>query len=823
MTALAEPCFAGVSVFDVPPSLDKLYSYEIPPAMRGDIAVGDVVCVPFGRASQKRYAVVRETYAECVYSPVKPIISALGPLFRLSAELIGLCEFLSERTFCSFCDVARCVLPPASLGHIREYYVKKADFDTSLPDAAELFSMLSRGRVEISKLQKGLADTAKRLFCDGYLEKEVDVPEKSGSVSEFYSLAVSKNEAHELLHAGGSTRIRSEQKRELLSVLLSSENEPIERQTLLRIMSERGYPSASSALLELCRRGIVKCERRDSYRNSYINESLQKKEPFGELSAEQRDAFEKIEAVYEKGAGAVLLHGVTGSGKTTVIKAVIDRTLADGRAVMLLVPEIALTPQLTSLFCASFGERVAVVHSSLSQKERLDTYKRIKNGEADIVLGTRSAVFAPLENIGAIIMDEEGEHSYRSESTPKYHARDAARYRCVQNGALLLLASATPSFESYSKACLGAYTLVELQSRYGKAALPEVIFADMKSELKSGNPSPIGHTLRTHIAECLIKGEQAILFINRRGYNNFVTCLECGSVVQCPHCSVSMTYHKSEFGSHDYMECHFCGYHAPKPLICESCGSQYLNFLGFGTQRIEQELCSLFPGVRVLRMDADSVRASNSHRDVVERFRQGRADILLGTQMVAKGHDFPNVTLVGVVDADSLLYLDDYRASERCFSLLTQVFGRAGRSGKKGVAILQTTSPENEVLHFAAAQNYKEFYQKEIELRRSLQFPPFCDIAEIGVSSESEDVAVKTALEVFEELKSLHRKKYSDVALQVFGPFGSGVFKVKDKFRMRLVLKLRANAKSRLFLRELLLNTDADAKKITIDVNPPRI
>ncbi len=821
---MEKPSFAGVSVFDVPFTLDKIYSYEIPEDLKGLVHRGDIVTVPFGNGSRKRYAVVRELSDCCEYSaPLKSILSVQNPLFRLNDELLGLCGFLAEHCFCAFCDVVRCILPPAALGNIREYYIPAAPLPQNA-DAEEIASLLKKhkGKLPAKNLRTPLLKLAETLVSEGILKKEWELPEKNGSFVEYLFLVPTEKELQCLLGAEGNGKIRSAAKREILQTLRDRCNMKTDRALLLQILAERGFPSAGTALRQLRDAGIVKAERVDCYQNSYEKKS-DAPNTFGALSEAQKKAYRRLCDVYETGAAAALLYGITGSGKTTVIKALMDRVLSDGRSVILLVPEISLTPQLTSLFCACYGSRIAVIHSALSQKERFDTYKRIALGHADIVIGTRSAVFAPIQNLGLIILDEEGEHSYRSEMTPKYHARDAARYRCAKNHAMLLLSSATPSFESYYKAKKGIYTLVELPSRFGAAKLPKVLFSDLRRELKQGNMSPLGKELHAAIANRLNLGEQIILFINRRGYNHFVTCLECGCVIQCPHCSVSMTYHKSEFGSPDYMECHFCGYRMPSPTECPSCGSRLLNFFGFGTQRIREELAQAFPNARILRMDTDSVRAAGSYEEVIDVFKRGEADILLGTQMVTKGHDFPNVTLVGVVDADSLLYMDDYRAAERCFSLITQVIGRAGRAEKEGLAILQTTDPDNEVLHDAASQNYPAFFEKELTLRRSLLFPPFCDIVELGFIDSKEEKAQAAAAHAFETVRVLRENSFSDVPMQVYGPFSSGVYKIKDKYHMRILFKIRQNKRAREFFREVITALETDAEKLTVDVNPERI
>ncbi len=542
------------------------------------------------------------------------------------------------------------------------------------------------------------------------------------------------------------------------------------------------------------------------------------------LSPHQTAAYEKLCRLYEEeGARCALLFGVTGSGKTRVMKALIDRVLRDRKSVIVLVPEISLTPQTVGLFCSFYGARVAVLHSSLSAGERYDAYRRIAAGEVDLVIGTRSAVFAPLANLGAIIIDEEQEHTYKSDMSPKYHARDVAAFRLGRCGGLLLLASATPSVESYYKAKTGVYTLVELTERYGGAHLPAVYIADMRREALGGNLSPFGGLLREKLTETLSGGDQAILFLNRRGYNAFLSCRDCGEAVLCPRCSVSLTRHRTQGG--DYLLCHYCGRREKIPDVCPSCRGTHLAFMGYGTQKAEEAFHEIFSGT-LLRMDADTTVKKNAYDQMLRRFRAHGADVLLGTQMVAKGHDFPDVTLVGVLNADAALYLDDFRAGERTFSMLTQVIGRAGRAKKRGAAVIQTMNPNHEVIRLAAAQDYKAFYERDIRLRESFTFPPFCDIAVISVSSRTEAAVSSAATALFEELRRLMNGAFRDVPVISFGPFEAPVYKMDATYRMRVVLKCRRSKQLLRMLGALLETFSAPAYKavsVGVDVNPTNL
>lgn len=580
--------------------------------------------------------------------------------------------------------------------------------------------------------------------------------------------------------------------------------------------------SGTAQLKALRAAGAVEVKLESVWRDPYAD---RKEKSGGEnlLSAHQQKAFDALEALYASGeAKCALLYGVTGSGKTRVMKSMIDRVTADGRGVIVLVPEISLTPQTVGIFCSFYGERVAVLHSSLSAGERYDAYTRIAAGEVDVVIGTRSAVFAPLPDLGMIIMDEEQEHTYKSDMSPKYHARDVAAFRLGRSKGLLLLASATPSVESYYKAKSGVYALVELTERYGTARLPEVYIDDLKKNVRGGNLSPFGNLLSEKLTETLAAGNQAILFLNRRGYNAFLSCRDCGEAVSCPHCSVSLTRHK--YGRQDHLLCHYCGYHSPIPPTCPSCKGNHLAFMGYGTQKVEEEFSEKFRGT-LMRMDADTTTKKSAYDEMLTAFRAHKADVLLGTQMVAKGHDFPDVTLVGVLNADSTLYMDDFRAGERTFSMLTQVIGRAGRAEKRGIAVIQTMQPRHDVIRLAAAQDYKAFYEMDIKLRKAYTFPPFCDIAVLSVTSLKETECEKCALEIFEMLKAKMAGEYKDVPIISFGPFEATVYKIDERYRMRIVLKCRRSKKLLQLLGEVLNAFTAKYKNVTcgVDINPTGI
>ncbi|MBO5788653.1 MAG: primosomal protein N', partial [Clostridia bacterium] len=449
--------------------------------------------------------------------------------------------------------------------------------------------------------------------------------------------------------------------------------------------------------------------------------------------------------------------------------------------------------------------------------ERFDAWRRIRQGEVDLVIGTRSAIFAPLSRIGAIIIDEEHEHTYKSESTPKYHARDIAAFRCGKHNALMVLASATPSFESFYKAKEGKYTLVPLRERYGGAALPAVEIIDMRQEVRKGKMTPFSERLTELLEYTKERGEQAILFLNRRGYNTSLQCKECGEPLTCPHCSVTLTYHVA---SGAQLRCHCCGYRSAVPRSCPSCQSQHISYVGFGTQKAESEISLSNPSIRVMRMDADTTGEKLAFDRMLESFRQGEADVLLGTQMVTKGHDFPKVTLVGVLLADTSLYVNDFRAAERTFSLLTQVIGRAGRSTSPGIAVVQTFAPFHDVIRYAAEQDYERFYEAEIALRKSTLFPPFCDIASLTLTSTDEQDLFSVASDMKNYLSKLAEEQYADLSLVVFGPFEAKIYKAAEKYRMQMMVKCRLSKRSRGLFRDLLLAFSSRKTTLSVDFNP---
>ncbi len=848
---------AGVYILESPYHVDRIYHYYIPSDLCDTVAVGTIVEVPFGNSNRRMTAVVYELCDKTDLEELKPIASAFPQgTPSLSKEALRICTFLKEHTLCTFGEAVRCVLPSAAISRISEFY--KASDSVSDEEAANILSSMNekaafvysalRGTKRMSKealrssfgddvshilsrfIKNGLVEKIEEAKCGGTNIKSVVTAFPCDSVKDSFP------------------NLRSERQVLVLKAVINSPG--ITTDILSEQLSlEKSIIKATLSALE--KKAFIRTSSEELYRNPFAqskSEISQYSRDFT-LSHEQSSALSALTELYlDEKPRAALLHGVTGSGKTNVMLKLIEHVLSDGRGVIMLVPEIALTPQTVGRFIAMFGNRIAVIHSALSAGERFDAWRRIRDGAADVVIGTRSAVFAPVKNLGLIIIDEEHEHTYKSDTNPKYLAHDVASFRCGENCATLVLASATPSVTSYRKAVKGKYTLVELNSRFGNAVLPSVNVSDMRVELTSGNTTPFSRQLISRIGEELEKGNQTILFLNRRGYNSVISCRSCGEAVKCPHCSVTMTYHlkdrrmlpkDSEAGegylevrrNSGYLHCHMCGYRSSVPERCPDCGESHFMFAGCGTQLAENELLKLFPHARIARMDHDTTQGKAAHESLLSSFRKGDADILLGTQMVTKGHDFPKVTTVGILNADSSLFLDDYRANERTFSMLTQVIGRAGRAEAGGVSFIQTFNPDSDIIALAANQDYKSFYKREIRIRRQLTFPPFCDIAVITISSSDEAMLNRCAVRMGERIREYIRDEYTDVKAIIYGPFEAPVYKVQNVCRLRFVIKCRLTKRTRAFISSLLCDFSGNgirarkstSVRVTADLNPTSI
>ena len=811
---------ASVYILDAPYQIDKSYDYYIPPDLRGEICAGVFAAVPFGRGNRPMTALVTELKSDYddTAKDLKPVRSLMSDSPVLCDEQLKLVEFLRDRTFCTTGDAVRAILPAAAFAGIEIFYTYTdniPEFDKlNAAEIAVLNFIRDNGKATVSRLQKDVhtdADEAvitlmrKELIKRDFLFRE----NKSNKYLNYLTVTVDADP-----YISGCKKLRSEKLTEILRFICECG-----RATDRYVRQELDCSLAQ--IKGLISKGLVDCERVDLYKNPYDFPEGESPAKRLELNEEQSAADLKMAGLLSKGEPcAVLLHGVTGSGKTSVVKSVADRALKMGRQVIILVPEIALTPQTLSVFGAYYGDNIAVMHSSLSAGERYDAYRRMQEGLVNVCIGTRSAIFAPFKNLGLIVIDEEQEHTYKSENNPKYSALDVARFRCGYHSSMLLLASATPSVNSYYNAESGRYTLIELNNRYGNATLPEAVIVDMREEYSRGSLTAIGTRLRDGIQASLDRGEQAVVFLNRRGYSSYASCPQCGETITCPHCSVSLTRHNYRSGAK--LVCHYCGYSAYVPDKCPNCGGDHIRFMGYGTQKVEEELETLFPGKKIVRMDADTTGTKASYEEMLTSFREGEGDILLGTQMVTKGHDFPNVTLSGVLLADMSLYLDDFRAGERTFSLITQVVGRAGRGDKAGRAVIQTFNPEHPTLKLAAEQDYKSFYKNEIALRKALVFPPFCDIFLITVTGTSEQECIKTSHGFLERLKQILKENPS-VRLQIFGPFEAPVYKINEKFRWRFVIKGVNNKPTRAMFSYLIgemLSQKGMKCSVSIDINP---
>ena len=728
------PKTVGVAVSNATFHFDKLYTYAVMPDQQDTVRLGSMVLVPFGRGSRARMGVVLACDAEPESAKLKFLFDIAPASACLTPELLRLVHFLKERTFCTYYEAVKAVIPYGA-----QYKPTVAEDGVTPVLQKQLVRHTENAYKLVGTLPPKPRPTAKQLAAVALL-------------------------------AGG--------------------------ERTLSALEEKGISRA--VLDNLCAKGVLECSKVNKSIDLYSSIPL-KNEPIL-LTEEQQAAYNALLPGLEDAAPhSALLYGVTGSGKTLVFLKLIEHCLQMGRRALVLVPEISLTPQMILRLKSQFGKRVAVQHSALNHTERLLQWQMIQDGGADIVVGTRSAIFSPLENIGLVIIDEEQEHTYRSESAPRYSAHEVARQRAAENGALLLLASATPSTESYYAAQHGRTQLVRLTKRYGGNPLPKVQIVDMRAELASGNPREISLAMEDAIRHNLEAGKQTILLLNRRGYQTVAQCEDCREVLKCPKCSVPMVYHKS---AHKLL-CHYCGSQLdPPPARCPACGGK-LQYRGFGTQKAEEELAKLFPEARILRMDQDTTAAKDAHEKLLAKFARHEYDIMVGTQMVAKGLDFEDVTLVGVLGIDSLLFAQGFRAYETVFSLVTQVVGRSGRAKDPGFAIIQTTDPDNPVLNLAAAQDYDAFFEQEIAYRKLGLYPPFCGLCVVGFAGPKESEVARASAR-FAALLGRQAAKQPDLPLRVLGPTPGSIEKINDFYRYKLTVKCRNDRRFRDLIRETL-------------------
>ena len=773
-----------VAVSAAPYSIDKPYSYLVPESLAAAAVPGVRVMVPFGRGNKESEGLILARVQEPKLPGSKAIRQILDSEPVLDKAGIDLALWMRGRYFCTVFEAVKTILPAGLWYGLREIWSLAMEPETArsaavgIPGAWQVLDLLEKqgGKADIRVLRDALGDGAekplKAMKKAEILTCETDAKRKIADKSHrMVELAVNTEDAYALTEP---KRRSAPARYEVVNFLATAGRTPAAEVSY--------YTGASSRTLKTMEKaGLIAFSEEEELRVP----SLDDVEPGPEivLNEEQQRAFEEILGRVQAAKPSVtLLHGVTGSGKTQVYLRLVQETLALGKTAMVLVPEIVLTPQMMRKFSSYFGSRVAMLHSSLKMTERYDQWKRIRRGEVDVVLGTRSALFAPLKNLGLIIMDEEQEGSYQSENVPRYDAREVAKYLCVREKAALVFGSATPTVETAWAVEQGSYQKALLRRRYNENALPEVLIADLRQEILNGNPGLISTPLRQELEKNLAAGEQSILFLNRRGSSRMLLCGECGYVPQCPRCSTAMTYHSAN----GRLMCHYCGHSEPAADTCPECGG-WMKHVGAGTQKVEEELRELFPEAGILRMDADTT--AGGHEEILQTFERERVPILLGTQMVAKGLDFENVTLVGVLSADISLYVDNYRAAERTFSLLTQVVGRAGRGGKTGRAVIQTYTPGNDVIRCAARQDYDAFYESEIRMRRLRRYPPFADLFTVTVSGTEEGRVLRAAVSVRETLRQLCRRpELAAGEPEVLGPAPAPVVKVNNRFRYRCTL-----------------------------------
>lgn len=785
---------------------DKPYDYLIPQDLIEHIEEGMRVIVPFGNRRIQGFVVKIKEQSNV--NKLKEIIEPMDVQPVLNKELLNLGDYLANKTLCYKISAFQVMLPPALKAKYEKYIeIGKGVETQELPN--KLLQLFEKNEVvSWREAEKVVAtSTLYRYARLGLLEVTYVIKNKGRKKKvTYYKPAFERDVFQKKLQK--LKRLGSKQEQVVHFYL-----QHFKPHTVRQI--EGLIPNVRATLNTLAQKGLLKKEEFEEYRDPYRNRQFEKTFPLP-LTNEQQNAISPILHAIENNEHQVfLLHGVTGSGKTEVYLQAIEKVLNKGQEAIVLVPEISLTPQMVVRFKGRFGDRVAVMHSGLSLGEKYDEWRKIQRKEVQVVVGARSAVFAPFTNLGIIIIDEEHETSYKQEETPRYHARDVAIERGKNHCCPVVLGSATPSLESYARAQKGVYQLLTMQKRMNQSQLPHVEIVDMRDELKAGNRSMFSSLLFDKIKDRLEKNEQIVLMLNRRGYSSFVICRDCGFVVKCQNCDISLTYHKVS----DQLKCHYCSFEIRTPQVCPECGSQHIRYFGTGTQKVEEELAKIVPEARVIRMDVDTTSKKGAHEKLLKAFQEQKADILLGTQMIAKGLDFPNITLVGVLSADSSLHLPDFRASEKTFQLLTQVSGRAGRHELPGEVIIQTYTPEHYSIQFSKNHDFLQFYRYEMMIRKNGQYPPFYYLVLINVSHEN----VQYAYTVVEKITSYLRTHLSKQSL-VLGPAASPIIKIKNKYRYQCMIKYKREPNLLPVLKAILEHFHEEQMKkgltITVDLNP---
>ena len=797
-------------------SLGREFDYSVPPELEAKAVVGMRVLVPFGVRNSAEEGIITQITDKSNFDKIKDIKSFVGDSPACTEKQIEFCKWMQKKYLCSFSQVYKLVRPPKASLKISIWVSLSEKIDGEFTENQQkIIDTLKKleGTAELSELTELLGGRVKK---DIYALNDAGILEIGENIKEMMSakfirkahLELGIEDAYEIADELFARRAKTQAN----MLLMLADSGDVSTADLVLAVS--GNYNSLNSLVE---KGFVSIYNERIIRQAYNEEKYKATNKYIPTE-EQKPIIEYLNNLIDKGRHEkILLRGVTGSGKTEVFLQAIEHCISLNKQAIMLVPEISLTPQMVERFVGRFGNKVAVIHSGLSQGERFDQWSRIQNAEVSVVVGARSAIFAPFENIGIIILDEEHENSYKSETAPRYHAGDIAIKRGSDSGAPVLFASATPEVSRYYKALNGEYTLFEMHKRYNENPMPKARIVDMRAELFDlHNHSPISIRLQEEIRLNLEKGEKTVLFLNRRGYNTFVSCRECGKVIECENCSIAMTYHKKT----DKLVCHYCGETIDNVTECPECSSKYVRFFGTGTQRIEDELSKLFPEAKILRMDYDTTSGKGGHESVLNKFKEGDADILLGTQMVTKGLDFPEVTLVGVLAADTALNVDDFRAGEKCFSLITQVCGRAGRGDIEGRAVIQTYQPQNRTINFAKDQNYIAFYENEIIYRKRMEYPPFCDIVYILVMGETEEDAETEILNIGEILKEEETK--GNNIIKIIGPSPAPIHKIKNKYRHRIILKVKDSDKLSSVLSGIKEAHEKSRLKnlLTIDINP---
>lgn len=799
-------------IVDVPTmQTDQPFTYLVPENLNEQLAVGMRVEVPFGNGNRhvQGFVLAIEPVAATVLDEtnvqLKELVAVLDLKPVLNTEMLALADYMKEKTFAFKITCLQTMLPSVMRADYQKYIYLTDELSEELQD------QLFYGLEEISwdqAQERGLLPQLMALRKQQKVDIRYEVTTRNKVKMVRFIQAAKEFEQLEEIRLG--LRKGAKKKEQLLYYLQRLGTEKI---TAVKEMKELGI---STALLnEAAKNGWLTFIEKEAYRDPFANQTFEKTTALS-LNAEQQVAVETIlQSVQEQQSQTYLLEGITGSGKTEVYLQVIAEVLNQGKTAIMLVPEISLTPQMVQRFKSRFGEHVAVMHSGLSQGEKYDEWRKIERGEAEVVVGARSAIFAPIENIGVIIIDEEHEASYKQEETPRYHARDLAIWRSEYHHCPVVLGSATPSLESRARAQKNVYQRLRLTQRANQAAtLPTIDVVDMRQEVENGNVSSFSMSLQEKLQERLEKNEQSVLLLNRRGYSSFVMCRDCGYVLPCPNCDISLTLHMDS----KTMKCHYCGHEERIPYRCPNCGQDKIRYYGTGTQKVEEELQTLLPDSRILRMDVDTTRRKGAHEKILRTFGEGQADILLGTQMIAKGLDFPNVTLVGVLNADTALNLPDFRSSERTFQLLTQVSGRAGRAEKPGEVIIQSFNPEHYAIQLAKAQDYEDFYTKEMYIRHRGDYPPYYFTVQITASHPEENEAAKQMFQIATKLK----QGLSPQAI-LLGPTPNAIMRVNNRYFYQVIIKYKQEPMLQPLLKEILTDTQratARGLKLSIDAEP---